>query len=146
MNGISRLILAATATLMFRPAAAAQEEGVWNPWEPGMKAPQGGDIRILEETGVLRISGFLAIRAYQVFVSPLSRPVCRFRPSCSRYALDALFAAGPLNGIIMGAERISRCHACASPALYPGSGTGILIDDPAQGNPVPLPMLAWFDL
>ncbi len=52
----------------------------------------------------------LPIRAYRAFLSPLLPPSCRFHPSCSRYALGALHAHGPLRGVLLTVRRISRCH------------------------------------
>jgi len=50
------------------------------------------------------------IRAYRAVLSPLSPHVCRFTPSCSRYALDALHSHGPIKGLWLTARRLSRCH------------------------------------
>jgi len=52
----------------------------------------------------------LPIRAYQLLVSPLLGPRCRFYPSCSGYALEALRAHGPFRGTWLAARRLSRCH------------------------------------
>ena len=52
----------------------------------------------------------LAIRAYQVTLSPLIGPVCRFEPSCSRYMIGALRKYGVLKGVWMGTARVLRCH------------------------------------
>jgi putative membrane protein insertion efficiency factor len=50
------------------------------------------------------------IRAYQVVVSPWLGPRCRFHPSCSQYALDALAAHGTLRGVWLAIKRLARCH------------------------------------
>ena len=50
------------------------------------------------------------IRAYQVVVSPWLGPRCRFHPSCSQYALDALDAHGTLRGVWLAIKRLARCH------------------------------------
>ena len=47
---------------------------------------------------------------YRRFVSPMFPPVCRFEPTCSEYALDALRIHGPLKGMVLTAKRLSRCH------------------------------------
>ena len=52
----------------------------------------------------------LAIRAYQVTLSPLIGPVCRFEPSCSRYMIGALRKYGVLKGVWKGTGRVLRCH------------------------------------
>jgi len=50
------------------------------------------------------------IRAYQVALSPLLGQNCRFYPSCSHYALEAIEAHGALRGAWLTVKRISRCH------------------------------------
>ncbi|MSO73089.1 MAG: membrane protein insertion efficiency factor YidD [Rhodospirillaceae bacterium] len=52
----------------------------------------------------------LTIRAYQLFVSPLLGPRCRFLPSCSAYASEAIAHHGALDGSWLAANRIARCH------------------------------------
>lgn len=51
-----------------------------------------------------------AIRGYQLAVSPLLGPRCRFYPSCSQYALEALERFGVLRGTYLAARRLLRCH------------------------------------
>jgi putative membrane protein insertion efficiency factor len=50
------------------------------------------------------------IRLYQLLVSPLLPPRCRYLPSCSDYALDALAGHGVLRGLWLAVRRIARCH------------------------------------
>ncbi len=50
------------------------------------------------------------IRVYQTFLSPLKIPSCRFYPSCSCYARQAIEKHGVLRGGILAAWRIFRCH------------------------------------
>jgi putative membrane protein insertion efficiency factor len=50
------------------------------------------------------------IRAYKLLVSPLLPPSCRFTPTCSTYAVEAIERHGPLRGVWLGATRICRCH------------------------------------
>jgi putative membrane protein insertion efficiency factor len=51
------------------------------------------------------------IRVYQVLLSPiLPRHACRFLPTCSSYALDAIETHGALGGLGLAARRLSRCH------------------------------------
>jgi putative membrane protein insertion efficiency factor len=52
----------------------------------------------------------LLIRAYQLLVSPLLGPCCRYLPSCSEYAADAVRIHGPLKGSWLALRRVSRCH------------------------------------
>ena len=50
------------------------------------------------------------IRVYRNFVSPLFPPTCRFQPTCSQYALEAVERFGPLRGSWLAIRRILRCH------------------------------------
>ena len=50
------------------------------------------------------------ISGYRMFVSPLLGPRCRFYPSCSAYALDAIRVHGAARGSWLAVRRISRCH------------------------------------
>ena len=50
------------------------------------------------------------IRIYQLVVSPLLGPRCRFHPSCSCYALTAIERHGTLRGSWLGTKRLLRCH------------------------------------
>lgn len=47
---------------------------------------------------------------YQRFVSPLTAPACRFYPSCSEYALQAIKRYGPWLGLWLSFRRILKCH------------------------------------
>ena len=51
-----------------------------------------------------------AIRCYAVTLSAVFGGQCRFAPSCSGYAAEAIEAHGPLRGVILAARRILRCH------------------------------------
>jgi uncharacterized protein len=55
------------------------------------------------------LAAFL-IRLYQWTVSPLLGARCRFYPSCSQYALEAITRFGVLRGVWLGVRRLSRCH------------------------------------
>lgn len=52
----------------------------------------------------------LLIRGYQVAISPLLGPRCRFYPSCSAYAVEALRTHGALRGSWLAGRRLLRCH------------------------------------
>jgi uncharacterized protein len=58
------------------------------------------------------LSGLLitAIEIYRGLISPLLGPHCRFHPTCSRYALDAIRKYGPLSGSARALNRLGRCH------------------------------------
>ncbi|WP_082936783.1 membrane protein insertion efficiency factor YidD [Pseudomonas citronellolis] len=57
----------------------------------------------------------LLVRGYQLLISPLLGPRCRFQPSCSQYAIEALRTHGALKGSWLTLMRIGRCHP-----LHPG--------------------------
>jgi putative membrane protein insertion efficiency factor len=50
------------------------------------------------------------IRLYQMLISPLIPPSCRFTPTCSQYAIDAIELHGPLRGTYLATRRLLRCH------------------------------------
>jgi len=55
--------------------------------------------------------GFIGlIRLYQIGLSPLFGPCCRFFPTCSDYAIMAIRRHGPLRGPFMAGMRLLRCH------------------------------------
>lgn len=59
------------------------------------------------------------IRAYQRFLSPLLGPRCRFYPSCSHYAAEALQTHGVVKGGWLAARRLCRCHPLNPGGLDP---------------------------
>lgn len=60
------------------------------------------------------------IKAYRYLLSPLTPPACRFHPTCSAYALEAIEVHGPLKGLGLALRRLSRCH----PIPWLGGGSG----------------------
>jgi putative membrane protein insertion efficiency factor len=50
------------------------------------------------------------IRVYRLLISPIFPPSCRFQPTCSQYALDAVERFGAIRGSWMAIKRILRCH------------------------------------
>lgn len=109
-----------------------------------MRRPKDAVARIGTAVGGLRdlsarvMGGFAAIlmapiRVYRYAISPLLPPTCRFYPSCSEYALEAIGTHGPVKGSWLAARRVCRCHpwnpggvdpvpARASLALREGGG------------------------
>ncbi len=50
------------------------------------------------------------IQVYQIVLSPISRPSCRFYPTCSQYAVDAIEKRGIIIGLLKGLWRVIRCN------------------------------------
>jgi putative membrane protein insertion efficiency factor len=56
------------------------------------------------------------IKFYRNVISPLKRyPTCRFRPTCSEYAYEAIFRYGAVKGGFLAIKRILRCHPWGKP-------------------------------
>ncbi len=50
------------------------------------------------------------IKVYQIILSPISRPSCRFYPTCSQYAVEAIEKRGVVVGLLKGIWRVIRCN------------------------------------
>lgn len=72
-----------------------------------------------------------AIRAYQLLLSPLLPPACRFVPSCSEYAATAVRRFGPLRGGWLALRRLLRCHPFGGRGPDPVPPVG----SPSAGRP-----------
>lgn len=59
------------------------------------------------------------IRAYQWVISPLFPGSCRFHPTCSRYAIEAITKHGVLRGLWLGTSRVLRCNPWGGDGLDP---------------------------
>ena len=59
------------------------------------------------------------VRLYQLLLSPLLSPSCRYLPTCSSYTIEALRAHGALTGSWLAARRILRCHPWGGQGLDP---------------------------
>ena len=64
----------------------------------------------LSVTNIFKQLLILPIKFYQRFISPLTPPVCRYTPSCSHYAVEAIQSYGPLKGFWMATKRIISCN------------------------------------
>lgn len=67
-----------------------------------------GVLELLKSVPVAFLLGL--IRAYQLAISPLLGPTCRFTPTCSQYAAEALKKYGLLKGAWKTLRRLARCH------------------------------------
>jgi len=63
-----------------------------------------------------------ALRGYQLVVSPLLPPTCRYYPSCSSYGLQAIEKWGVVKGLWLSLHRLLRCHPWATGGLDPVPG------------------------
>jgi putative membrane protein insertion efficiency factor len=61
-------------------------------------------------SGAARILLLAVIRAYQLAVSPLLGPACRYAPTCSHYATEAIERHGAWRGGVLAVRRLLRCH------------------------------------
>src|SRR5262249_60275361 len=68
----------------------------------------------------------LSIRAYQLLVSPVLPPSCRFLPSCSDYAREAILRHGARRGLVLALRRLGRCHPWGGSGWGPGPGQAVL--------------------
>lgn len=59
------------------------------------------------------------VRVYRALVSPLLGPRCRYHPSCSAYAIEALSTHGAARGSWLAARRLARCHPWAEGGFDP---------------------------
>ena len=50
------------------------------------------------------------IKGYRKFISPLKQPSCRFTPTCSKYAMEAIQRFGAVYGSYLAVKRVLRCH------------------------------------
>ena len=60
--------------------------------------------------GPLTYIAYLIVKAYQVVVSPFLGTNCRYNPTCSAYALEALKKFGILKGGLLSIKRVAKCH------------------------------------
>lgn len=92
-----------TAAQGGRDAGAEHDHEV----QPVIAAPQRPSATA---TNLPRLLGWYLIRFYQRFIGPALPPSCRFYPSCSTYALEAVAKYGLLKGSYLAARRLLRCH------------------------------------
>ncbi len=75
---------------------------------PDTEPPRGRAARIARQAAVFPL--VVLVRFYQICISPYTRPACRYTPTCSQYALEALRRHGPLKGGWLTLKRLARCH------------------------------------
>ncbi len=60
--------------------------------------------------GIIKQILLYLISFYRKWISPLKKPCCRFSPTCSQYAIEAISRYGPLKGSFKALKRILKCH------------------------------------
>lgn len=65
---------------------------------------------IIKLNSIIVVFILLILKGYQIFLSPLLGPHCRFKPSCSEYAYQAINKYGPYKGTFLSLKRILCCH------------------------------------
>ena len=75
-------------------------------------------VKILRQIAVAIL--IAPVRFYRYFISPLLPPSCRYMPTCSAYAIEALHLHGPFKGLYLTLRRLARCH----PISWLGGGQG----------------------
>ncbi|MBM3160235.1 MAG: membrane protein insertion efficiency factor YidD [Bacteroidetes bacterium] len=65
---------------------------------------------------ILSLPLIILVRIYQLIISPLFPPSCRYTPTCSQYMIEALKTWGPIKGLFLGIKRFASCR--------PGGGHG----------------------
>jgi len=80
------------------------------PTEPPADGDNSETTALEPRPGLLARVFVRLVRFYQVNISPLKPPVCRFSPSCSEYTRQAIVKYGAFRGSYMGFKRIMRCH------------------------------------
>jgi putative membrane protein insertion efficiency factor len=63
--------------------------------------------------------GVVIVRAYQLVLSPFAGGACRFEPSCSEYAIQAIELHGLVRGLWLALRRVGRCHPFAAHGIDP---------------------------
>jgi putative membrane protein insertion efficiency factor len=76
------------------------------------------------------------VRFYQLFISPLIGPRCRFYPTCSHYTIEAIQKHGVLRGSWLAIKRISRCHPGNPGGVDPVPPCGCKSQDKPQNTDI----------
>lgn len=112
----------------------------WEPWDFCRQSPAGQDPSVPETNQdrvvfpSIKVAALTSIRLYQNFVSPQTMPTCHFYPSCSHYSHQAIQRHGFIKGIIMSAERLSRCTAWTRFDHRYRLTESYLLSDPVERN------------
>lgn len=81
---------------------------------------------------MMRALMLVLIRLYQWVLSPLLGANCRFQPTCSAYASEAIERFGPWKGGWLAVKRISRCHPWSEPGYDPVPTAPTMVDSQTE--------------
>jgi putative membrane protein insertion efficiency factor len=88
--------------------------------------------------GTARVAGAILlapVRLYQRFISPALPARCKYHPSCSAYAVEAVRELGPVKGTILAAWRLARCNPWSNGGYDPVSARGLFKAEPDETEP-----------
>jgi hypothetical protein len=92
-------------------------------------------VRVTTRRNPVAVAMLGLIRAYQRVLSPLFGAKCRFHPTCSRYAYEAIDVHGAMKGSWLGIKRIGRCQPFHEGGFDPVPGSVTALNHPIQGSP-----------
>lgn len=107
-----------------------------------MSGGTGTDVRKLSVASRVLV---VLVTGYRRFISPLLGPTCRFYPSCSAYALEAVQLHGALRGSWLTVRRLSRCHPFHSGGIDPVPGSELAQASTRTGPEVTSSQVGAFD-
>jgi len=114
---------------LFLPSGSASDFMMKGPKEKSV--PADGSRKI--ETSCVTIAFLGGVQFYQRRISPVRGIECGFRPSCSYYSRLSIQEQGPAIGLLMTADRLTRCHIWKEPGPdYPLLPNGKLFDPPSR--------------
>lgn len=82
----------------------------------------------------LSLPFIILIKFYQLCISPLKPPSCRFTPTCSAYALEAFRRHGPVKGFFLTVRRLLRCHPWGGSGYDPVPGRCTIFGSPVKDS------------
>jgi len=85
-------------------------EGLYDEVLSRLGGPQGGQPQLAQQPSLAARSVLALFRAYQLILSPLLGQRCRFYPSCSSYATQAVRGHGVIRGLALTVRRLAKCH------------------------------------
>jgi uncharacterized protein len=89
----------------------------------------------LSPAGVVRALLLGLIRLYQLTLSPWLGLRCRYEPTCSKYAVEALERHGVARGVWLAAKRLGRCHPWGGSGYDPVPAAQPATERPSAGSP-----------